>query len=63
MVKIVKILNILSDKIEVEEFFAEDMCRLINLCSYPYYKERTSDELTFEPIITECLANLGEKML
>jgi hypothetical protein len=59
-VKIIKILNILSDKIESEDVFVMEMCEMINIYSYTFFKEKSSDELQYEPIITECMANLGK---
>jgi cilia- and flagella-associated protein 69 len=57
--KIIKILNVLSDKIEHDQTYASGMCSLITLCSYPYLKEKSSDELYAERILSECVANLG----
>jgi hypothetical protein len=54
-----KILNILSDKIEMENLFIPDMCELLEIYSYPFFKERSSDEINFSTVISECMANLG----
>jgi hypothetical protein len=54
-----KILNILSDKIEIENEFIADMCELLQIYSYPFFKERASDEMNYEQVVTECMANLG----
>ena len=54
-----KILNILSDKIELESLFITDMCALLDIYSYPFFKERSSDEINFTTVISECMANLG----
>lgn len=58
-----KILNILSDKIEMESLFIPDMCDLLQLYSYPFFKERSSDEFNFSAAISDCMANLGEKRI
>jgi hypothetical protein len=55
----VKIFNILSDKSEVDEEYVPILCSLLKLFQYPFMKEKSSDELVYEKVIVECLANLG----
>ena len=35
------------------------MCALLRTFQYPFLKEKASDELVYETVIVECLANLG----
>ena len=59
VVKIIKVLNVLSDKAELDEQYMESICALLKLLQYPFIKEKTSDELVFESVIVECIANIG----
>ena len=58
-VKIVKIFNILADKIETDETYIPSLCSLLKDFQYPFVKEKASDEIVYEQVIVECLANLG----
>ncbi len=59
VVKIVKIFNIMADKIETDETYIPSLCSLLKVFQYPFVKEKASDELIYEQVIVECLANLG----
>lgn len=59
VVKIIKIFNILADKSEIDEAYLPCMCALLKTFQYPFIKEKASDELVYETVIVECLANLG----
>ncbi len=59
VVKIVKIFNVLADKIETDESYIPSMCALLRVFQYPFIKEKASDEIVYDQIIVECLANLG----
>lgn len=59
VVKIVKIFNILAEKIETDESYIPSLCNLLKVFQFPFIKEKASDELVFEQVIVECLANLG----
>lgn len=60
VVKIIKILNVLADKAEIDEQYMESICALLRILQYPFIKEKSSDELVFEPVIVECIANIGK---
>lgn len=60
VVKIIKILNVLSDKAESDEQYIESICLLLRIFQYPFLKEKSSDELVFESVIIECIANIGK---
>jgi hypothetical protein len=59
-VKIVKILNVLSDKAETDLRYVPSICNLLKIFQYPFFKEKSSDELVFELVIVECIANIGK---
>ncbi len=61
VVKIIKILNVLSDKAEATdvENYIESICALLKILQYPFFKEKSSDELVFGSVIVECIANIG----
>lgn len=57
--KIVKIFNVLADKIENDENYIPSLCQLLKLFQYPFVKEKASDELYYESTIAGCMADLG----
>jgi protein tyrosine phosphatase len=59
VVKIIKILNVLSDKVETDGRYISSICSLLKIFQYPFFKEKSSDELVFESVIVECIANIG----
>ena len=60
MPKVVKIFNILADKIEMDENYIPSMCSLLKIFQLPFVKEKSSDELYYEAIIAGCMADLGK---
>ncbi len=59
MVRIVKLFNILIDRSESYQELIPHIINLLKVFKYPFLKEKASDELTYEGVISECLANLG----
>ena len=57
--KIVRLFNILADRVEVDENYLTCVINLLRVFQYPFFKEKTSDELVFEQLITECISNIG----
>ena len=49
----------LADKSEIDESYLPSMCGLLKTFQYPFVKEKASDEIVYETVIVECLANLG----
>lgn len=61
VVKIVKIINILADKVEIDSTYIPCICNLLKIFQYPFIKEKTSDELVYETVLSECIANIGKR--
>ena len=59
VVKVVKLFNILADKIEIDESYIPSMCSLLKVFQYPFFKEKSSDEIVYEQAVAECMADLG----
>jgi hypothetical protein len=57
--KIVKLFNILADRIDWNESYTACIITLIRVFQYPFFKEKTSDELVYEQLIAECISNMG----
>lgn len=62
LVLVFKILNICADKVSDIPSYAEPMSELLHLCSFPYLKEKTSDEMSYEQIAIESIDQLGYLM-
>ena len=63
VIKVVKLLNILADRIDKDESYIPSLCSLLGLFKYPFLKEKASDELVYEQVIIECLANIGRNFI
>lgn len=64
VVKIIKILNVLSDKAETDiDNYIDSICALLRIFKYPFFKEKSSDELVYGSVIVECIANIGKQRL
>ena len=60
LVTVYKILNVCADHVAEHALYVEPMCAIIRLCSLPFLKEKTSDELTFKQIAVESVSQLGK---
>lgn len=62
LVQVFKILNVCSDRVagqDEEPLFEKIICDILKICSLPFLKEKSSDELVFEQIVTESVSQLG----
>jgi hypothetical protein len=57
--KIVKLFNILADKIDTNENYLTSILTLIRVFQFPFLKEKSSDEMVYEQLIAECISNIG----
>lgn len=57
--RIVRIFNVIADKIENDDTYVPLMINLLKIFQLPFVKEKASDELYFESIIAGCMADLG----
>ncbi|XP_062615202.1 cilia- and flagella-associated protein 69-like [Saccostrea cucullata] len=65
LVQVFKILNVCSDRVagqDEEPLFEKLICDILKICSLPFLKEKSSDELVFEQIVTESVSQLGYLM-
>ncbi|XP_052683421.1 cilia- and flagella-associated protein 69-like [Crassostrea angulata] len=65
LVQVFKILNVCSDRVagqDEEPLFEKIICDILKICSLPFLKEKSSDELVFEQIVTESVSQLGYLM-
>lgn len=63
LVQVFKILNVCSDRVagqEEEPLFEKLICDILKICSLPFLKEKSSDEVVFEQIVTESVSQLGK---
>ena len=59
LVQVCKILNVCSDRVQEQPLYEELICDILNICSLPFLKEKSSDELVYEQIVTESISQLG----
>ncbi|KAL5007038.1 hypothetical protein ScPMuIL_015844 [Solemya velum] len=59
MVQVFKILNVCADRVEEQPEFETLICQILKICSLPFLKEKSSDELVFEQIVVESVSQLG----
>jgi hypothetical protein len=57
--KIVKLFNILADKIDSNEAYLASITTLLRVFQNPFFKEKSSDEMVYEQLIAECVSNIG----
>ena len=62
LVAVFKLLNICADRIEENPVYIEPMINIVRLCGIPFLKEKSSDEIAFEQIAVESVAQLGTCM-
>ena len=63
LVVIFKILNVCADRVEDHPVYVEPMMDLLKLCGFPFLKERSSDETSYEQIAAESVSQLGMKLI
>ena len=60
LVAIFKILNVCADRVGDNPVYIEPMLDLLTLCRFPFLKEKSSDETSFEQIAAKSVSQLGE---
>jgi hypothetical protein len=61
LVQVCKILNTCADRMPDQPLYEQLIVELLKICSYPFLKEKSSDELVYEQIVTESVSQLGKK--
>ncbi|KAK3109030.1 hypothetical protein FSP39_021501 [Pinctada imbricata] len=62
LVQVFKILNVCSDRVVEQPLYEQMICDILRICSLPFLKEKSSDELVYEQIVTESVSQLGYLM-
>ena len=62
LVVVFKILNICADRVDQHPVYIEPMVNLLKICSLPFLKEKSSDEITYKQIAVEAISQLGKKI-
>ncbi|ESO82065.1 hypothetical protein LOTGIDRAFT_223522 [Lottia gigantea] len=62
LVLVYKLLNICADRVELHPMYEEPLIEIIKICSLPYLKEKTSDEIVYQQIVIESISQLGYLM-
>jgi hypothetical protein len=61
LVQVCKILNTCADRMPDQPLYEQLIVELLKICSYPFLKEKSSDELVYEQIVTESVSQLGKE--
>ena len=59
LVAVFKILNILADRVDEHPIYVSPIIEILKICSLPFLKEKSSDEMSYETIAIESVAQLG----
>ncbi|WAQ94009.1 CFA69-like protein [Mya arenaria] len=62
LVQVFKILNTCSDRVNEQPRYEQFIIDILKICSLPFLKEKSSDELVFEQIVIESVSQLGYLM-
>ena len=54
-----KILNICADRVDENELYLNPLLEMLKIVGKPFFKEKTSDESTYEQIAIESISQLG----
>jgi len=60
LVQVFKILNTCSDRVNEQPRYEQFIVDILKICSLPFLKEKSSDELVFEQIVIESVSQLGK---
>jgi len=59
LVSVFKILNVCADRVDDNPYYISPMVDILKICSLPFLKEKSSDEMSYEQIAIESIAQLG----
>ncbi|XP_050388470.1 cilia- and flagella-associated protein 69 [Patella vulgata] len=62
LVQVFKLLNVCADRVDQQPLYESPIIEILNICSLPYLKEKTSDEIVYEQIVIESISQLGYLM-
>ena len=59
LVQVFKILNVCADRVSEQPRYEQFLIDILKICSLPFLKEKSSDELIYEQIVIESISQLG----
>lgn len=59
LVQVFKLLNVCSDRVNEQPRYEQFIVDILKICSLPFLKEKSSDELVYEQIVIESIDQLG----
>lgn len=62
LVQVFKILNVCADRVSEQPRYEQFLMDILKICSLPFLKEKSSDELIYEQIVIESISQLGYLM-
>ncbi|XP_072017652.1 cilia- and flagella-associated protein 69-like isoform X2 [Amphiura filiformis] len=62
LVQVFKILNVCADRIQDNKQYIQPMLDILKICSKPFLKEKSSDEVAYSQIVVESISQLGYLM-
>lgn len=62
LVQVFKVLNVCADRVNEQPRYEQFIVDILKLCSLPFLKEKSSDELVYEQIVIESVSQLGYLM-
>ena len=60
LVQVFKILNVCADRVNEQPRYETFIVDILRICSLPFLKEKSSDELIYEQIVIESISQLGK---
>ncbi|XP_016308850.1 cilia- and flagella-associated protein 69 [Sinocyclocheilus anshuiensis] len=56
---ICKIMNVCAERVSDHPEYARILCDLLQICSLPFLKEKSSDEMSYAAVVTDCVSQMG----
>uniref|UniRef100_A0A9J7X9S9 Cilia- and flagella-associated protein 69 ARM repeats domain-containing protein n=1 Tax=Cyprinus carpio carpio TaxID=630221 RepID=A0A9J7X9S9_CYPCA len=56
---ILKIMNVCAERVSDHPEYGRILCDLLQICSLPFLKEKSSDEMKYAAVVTDCVSQMG----
>ncbi|XP_073677631.1 cilia- and flagella-associated protein 69-like [Garra rufa] len=56
---IFKIVNLCAERVSDHPEYARILCDLLQICGLPFLKEKSSDEMNYAAVVTDCVSQMG----
>ncbi|XP_026088119.1 cilia- and flagella-associated protein 69 isoform X3 [Carassius auratus] len=56
---IFKIMNLCAERVSDHPEYARILCDLLQICGLPFLKEKSSDEMKYASVVTDCVSQMG----